>query len=318
MLDTKVLLMSHIADPDGVTPVIFAKIVFKNLDVTLLETKEVDENIEKVISEIENYDEVHIVDLNMSEEMALKIDADEKLKSKFKVFDHHISGIELNKFSFITVIDEINGRKESGTSIYYNYLKSISDNPLLLKKSSEGLVNQVRSIDTYDFKEIPKEEAQNIDCLFGLFGRDEYINYFTNFINENDEFMYTEKELYLINLEKSRMNRYIESKTKEMFKAKLDGYKVGIVYAERYRSDLGNYLAQNNEDLDFIILINVARSISYRSMDKADLSVFSKKYGGGGHKNAAGSPISENLLKNITKLLYPNISFMEDENEHNA
>jgi len=252
----------------------------------------------------------------MSEEMALKIDADENLKSKFKVFDHHISGIELNKFSFITVIDEIDGRKESGTSIYYNYLKGISNSPLLLKKSSKGLVNQVRTIDTYDFSEISKEEAKNIDALFGIFGRDEYINYFTKYIEDNDEFEYTEKELYLIRLEKNRMDRYIESKEKEMMRATLDGYNVGIVYAERYRSDLGNYLAEKYEDLDFIILINVARSISYRGIDKADLSVISKKYGGGGHKNAAGSPIANSFLKTITKLIYSDINFVEEKEEN--
>lgn len=318
MLDTKILLISHIADPDGITPVIFAQMVFKNIEIRLLEIKDVDRNIEEIIPNIDNYDEVHIVDLNMSYDMALRINENEKLKSKFRVFDHHISVIALNEFPFITVVDERNGRKESGTSLYYEYLKTISDCPLLFKDSARGLVNQVRSIDTYDFNEVPKEQAHNIDCLFGMFGREEYINYFTEYIEKHDKFEYTERENFLISLENNRIKRYLESKAKEMMKVKIDGHLAGLVYAERYRSDLGNYLASNNDDLDFVILINVSRSISYRSIDKTDLSVFTKKYNGGGHRNAAGSPIPGDFLKEITKLIYKDIEFVEVQDETNS
>lgn len=317
MLDKKILLISHIADPDGITPLILASLVYKDIETKLLEPREVDINVESVFENINDYDEVHIVDLNVSAEMAEKINSDDNLKSKIKVFDHHVSGIELNKYDFITVIDEENGRKESGTSIYYEYLKSVSDNPLLFKDSTKGLVNQVRTIDTYDFNEISKEEAHNIDCLFGLFGREEYVNYFRKYIEENEDFKYTEKELFLINLEQSRINRYIESKVKEMIRVKIDNHIAGLVFAERYRSDLGNYLVENNEDIDFAILINIARSISYRANGKFDLSVFTKKLGGGGHKNAAGSPLPENIQKEIIKRIYNDIEFVEVKNETN-
>lgn len=317
MLDKKLLLISHIADPDGITPIILSSLVYKYIETKLLEPREVDENVENLFETIDDYDEIHIVDLNVSEEMAERINNDEKFKSKIKIFDHHISGIALNKYDFVTVIDEENGRKESGTSIYYEYLKTISDNPFLFKNSTKGLVNQVRTIDTYDFNEIPKEEAHNIDCLFGLFGREEYVNYFRKYIEENDNFEYTEKEKFLINLEQSRINRYIESKAKEMMKVKIEGHLAGLVFAERYRSDLGNYLVENNEDIDFAILINIARSISYRANGKFDLSVFTKKRGGGGHKNAAGSPLPEGLLKDIVKKVFEDIEFVEAENEGN-
>ncbi len=317
MLDKKLLLISHIADPDGITPIVLASLVYKTIETKLLEPREVDENVENLLERINDYDEIHIVDLNISERLAEIINKDEKIKSKIKIFDHHISGITLNKYDFITVIDEENGRKESGTSIYYEFLKTVSDNPLLLKNSTKGLVNQVRTIDTYDFNEIPKEEAHNIDCLFGMFGREEYVNYFKKYIDENDEFEYTEKEKFLINLEQSRINRYIESKAKEMIRVKIEGHVAGLVFAERYRSDLGNYLVDNNEDVDFAILINIARSISYRANGKFDLSVFTKKLGGGGHKNAAGSPLPENILKDIVKKVFKDIEFVEEKNEGN-
>ena len=37
------------------------------------------------------------------------------------------------------------------------------------------------------------------------------------------------------------------------------------------------------------------------------------KYGGGGHANASGSGVPADLLKNITKLIFNDVTFEEDE-----
>ena len=49
MLDKKIFLISHIADPDGLTAVILGKLVFKNCEYALANVDEVDENVKKVI-----------------------------------------------------------------------------------------------------------------------------------------------------------------------------------------------------------------------------------------------------------------------------
>ena len=308
--ENKLLLISHIADPDGITPVILAKFVFEKFDTLLLMPKEVDEKLKE---NIEKYEEIHIVDLPVSEEMAKEIEEKEEWKNKLKLFDHHHGNLYLNNYSFAQVIDEENGRKESGTSVYYNYLTTISDNEFLHKNSTKGLVNQVRIIDTYDFKTEEDQNAHNIDALFSILGRQNYIDYYYNYIKEDDEFKYREQDLFLIKLEQDKMNNYIEKREEEMLKTELDGYKVGIVYAERYRSDLGHHLAQKYPDLDFVMIINISSSISFRGENKVDLSLYSKKYGGGGHKNAAGCPLPPNLLQDITKLIFKEIKIEEEE-----
>lgn len=312
MEDKKLLIITHVADPDGITPIILAKLVYQNFDRLLLNPKDVDINLKE---NIDKYDEIHVIDLSMSEQLAAEINNSEEWKKKVKLFDHHKSALPINKYEFSTVIDETETQKESATSIYYNYLKSISNNQILHKKVTEGLVNQVRLIDTYDFKTEDDKIAHNIDALFSILGRDNYIDYFLKFLENNEEFKYNEQELFLIKLEKDKMNNYLESREKEIIKAKLDGHQVGIVYAEKYRSDLGHYLASKNPNLDFVIIINVSKSISYRSDNKVDLSIFSAKYGGGGHKNASGSPLPENLLKNITKLIFNDIEVIEELKE---
>lgn len=310
MEEKELLLISHVADPDGITPIILAKFAFKEFDTLLLNPNEVDEKLKE---NIDKFKEIHIVDLPVSEDMAKEIENNETWRKKVKLFDHHYGNLYLNNYSFANVIDEKDGQKESGTSVYYNYLKTISNNTLLHKKATQGLVNQVRIIDTYDFKTEEDKEAHNIDALFTILGRGNYIDYFIKYIENHDNFEYTDTEKFLIKLEKDKMNNYIEKREKEMLIAELDTYKVGIVYAERYRSDLGNYLATKHEELDFIIIINIAKSISFRGKGKVDLSVFAKQFGGGGHKNASGCSLPPNVLKDITKLIFKDITIKEEE-----
>lgn len=313
MIDKNLLLITHIADEDGITPVILAKQVYKKVTPILVNPGEVDK---VYLENYDKYDEIHITDVNITKDLAKKINEDEQLKEKTKIFDHHQSALELNKYEFIEVIVETKERKESATSIYYEYLKTISENELLHKASTKGLVEQVRIVDTYDFKKEEDKEALNLDYLFSILGRDNYITYFEKYIKDNEIFQYSPKEKFLIKIQKDKVDNYIKQKIKEMFLVKIDNYKVGLVYAERFRSQLGNYIIEN-KDVDFSIIINISSSISYRGKDKVDLSIFSSKYNGGGHKNAAGSPLPKDLLKNITKQIFKKVEFIEEESEKN-
>lgn len=303
------LLISHIGDEDGITPVILAKLVFGEIDTLLLQPKDVDEAI---LNNIDKYDEIHVVDLNMSPDLAHQIDANDIWKSKIKVFDHHKSTLSLNKYDFITVIDDGDNRKESGTSIYYNYLSGISDNKILHKNVTKGLVEQVRLVDTYDFKTKEDEKAKDLDYIFAILGYEKYIDYFTEYLKNNEEFQYGPNEELLISLEKDRVKSYVLEKEKEMFSVQLDGHKAAVVFAENYRSQVGNMLLEFHPEYDFIIIINISKSISFRGNGKADLSIISNKRGGGGHKNAAGIPLSNDILRKIIKMIFTDV-IIEDK-----
>jgi len=312
MIEKKILLISHVADEDGITPIILAKQVFKEVDTILLNPGEVDE---KLIENLDKYEEIYITDLSITEDLAIKIDENEDYKNKIKLFDHHQTALYLNKYPFAKVVIETDERKESATSIFYKYLLTISDSEILRKESTKGLVEEVRLIDTYDFKTEEDERAKNLDYLFSILGRENYIEYFTNYIKENDTFAYNEKENYLIKIQKDKVDNYITQKEKETMFANIDGHEVALVYAESNRSQLGNYLVEKYP-VDFAVIINIARGISYRGKDKVDLSVFASNYGGGGHKNASGSPIKQEKLKEITKELFKKVEFKEEEKEN--
>lgn len=286
------LIISHKADPDGVTPIVLSKLVFKDFKYILADIDEVDKFVMDNIDE-----EIIVVDLNISEETANYILNNNK---NVLVFDHHLSNKDMNKYSFIKVVD-VDGIKQSGTTLYYKFLLEKYNNDLLNKDVTKKLVEHVRTMDTYDFSITSKEEANNIVVLFKIYGRELFIDKFYNVIINSNE-LYSMEDLNLIELENLRIKRYIEEK--EIIEISLDNKKVGVVFAERNMSELGNYLVNKYDYLDYIILINVDKSISYRGNNKVDLSVIAKQYNGGGHFNAAGSPLPKDLKEKIIKEIF--------------
>lgn len=301
----KRLIISHIADPDGVTPIILSKLVFEEIDYILSENKDVNDNVK---NNLDKYDFIYVVDLNISEELADFIEAN--YKEKIMILDHHLSCNNMNKYSFIEVNAE---GKESGTSLYYKYLLNNYNNNLLNRESTKMLVEHVRTMDIYDFSKTSKEEAEKLEMIFKIYGKDRFIDKFYNVII-NDLELYSKEDLNLVELEKERIKRYIEEK--EFMEISLDNKRVGVVFAERYISELGNYLINKYDYLDYIVLINIDKKISYRGNGKVDLSVIAKKFGGGGHVNAAGNCLPSGLKEKVIKEIFPDAIIKEESNDN--
>ena len=301
----KRLIISHIADPDGVTPIILSKLVFEEIDYILSENKDVNDNVK---NNLDKYDFIYVVDLNISEELADFIEAN--YKEKIMILDHHLSCNNMNKYSFIEVNAE---GKESGTSLYYKYLLNNYNNNLLNRESTKMLVEHVRTMDIYDFSKTSKEEAEKLEMIFKIYGKDRFIDKFYNVII-NDLELYSKEDLNLVELEKERIKRYIEEK--EFIEISLDNKRVGVVFAERYISELGNYLINKYDYVDYIVLINIDKKISYRGNGKVDLSVIAKKFGGGGHINAAGNCLPSGLKEKVIKEIFPDAIIKEESNDN--
>lgn len=301
-------IFSHIADCDGITPIILSKLVFNNVDYKLLDNPIDNDFLEYINNkDFSKYDYIFMTDLCINEDTIKKLNAD--FISKFKIFDHHISNIHMNKYDFIEVVDK-DSVKQSGTSLFYKYLCKEFENELLNKNSTKTIVDIVRLADTWAFVEENKEPNFNLVDFLSILGIDDYIDYFYNFILNNAEFYLEEKYKFLFEVESKRKLNYIDSKEKQMMKAYIEPYNVGIVFAENYRSLLGNELSKRHTELDFIIIINLSRSISYRTIkDNIDLSEFATIYGGKGHKKASGSPLPHELKELIIKTIYKEVKF---------
>ena len=300
------LLLTHIADPDGITPIILLKLLNLDFEYELFEATKLSEFIlEKINTDyFEKYEDIFIVDLGINKECADKIE-NSKYKNKFKLFDHHESNKFLNNYEFARVVEEVDGFKECGTSIFFSYLVNNYENSILTKESVVTFVELVRENDTWQFTEL-EEDAHNLSALFSFYGKETYIDVYTEFLKKNDKFHFNRTELLILKSLNRQMKEYLEEKKDKVIIRNINGYKVGIVFAERYRSNLGNYLAKEYSDsVDFICIINIARHISLRGI-KIDKPVnkFAEIYGGGGHPLASAMPNPEGLKEKIIEYIF--------------
>lgn len=305
----KVLIFSHRADVDGITPVILSKLAFEEVDYILEEPSTINDKLKEVYeAEMFNqYDFVYVTDLCINHDLAKRIKQDQKNKNKILIFDHHHTKEEMNQYSFITVKDSVNGKKECGSSLFFNYLLTHYANDMLKKPVVSEMVELVRLIDTWEWKKENIVEATWISNLLGIYGREYYIEYYYQFCCKEEHFYFDEKQKYLLEMETLRIQNYIIQKEREIYSMSLRNYHIGVVFAELYRSELGNYLALKYQDIyDFFIIINVSRSVSYRGIKEIDLGEFAQLYGGSGHKKAAGSSLPKELLENVIKMIFPN------------
>ena len=304
------LLLSHIADPDGITPIILLKLLNLDFEYELFEANKLSEFILEKLNTVyfEKFEDIFIVDLGINKECADQIE-NSKYKNKFRIFDHHESNNFLNNYEFGRVIEEVDGFKECGTSIFFSYLVNNYENSILTKESVVTFVELVRENDTWQFTEL-EEDAYNLSALFSFYGKDTYIDVYTEFLKKNEIFHFNRTELLILKSLNRQMNEYLEEKKDKVIIRKINGYKVGIVFAERYRSNLGNYLAKEySNEVDFICIINLARHISLRGI-KLDKPVnkFAEIYGGGGHPLASAMPNPEGLKEKIIDYIFGEVN----------
>lgn len=303
----KICLVTHESDADGAFPIILSRLVFEAMDVFSCEIKEVDSVLENVFSHEKDYDKIYIVDLCMSEELAQKVNVDNGLKGKVFVFDHHASCLPMNHYSFIKIVDEENGIRECGTTLFWKYLTSVSDKKILFKPCLKKMIEWVRQMDTYCFSDDEKENAFSFGSLYVIYGRERYIEHFYDYVLHNEEFIFSDTDKLLIALEEEKAKQYIQEKMEHVKFARVDGVRVGIAFAEQRRSSLGHEMA-SKLDIDVAVVINVDRSVSYRAeKEEVDVTVLASSYGGGGHKHAAGNPLPEDLQEKIVNLLFKDV-----------
>ena len=300
------LLLSHIADPDGVTPIILLNLLNEKFEYKLFEVNDLSKFISDNIDSdyFDKYEKIYITDLGIEKDCADKI-IKSKYNDKFKLFDHHESRNYLNDYPFAIVKEEIDGHKECGTTLFYKYLCNEYKNKILKKESVVKFVELVRENDTWDFSEY-KEESMDLSTLFSFYGKNKYISIYTDYLRKHNIFSFSKTEKVILESLNNQKQEYLESFKEEMIIKKINGYNVGIVFAERYRSELGNYLAEIYQDsIDFVCIINLRRhaSLRGRKLDKP-VNAFANIYGGGGHPLAAAFPLKENIKEEIIKYIF--------------
>lgn len=300
------LLLSHVADIDGISPVILLNLLNEEFDYALFEVGEVNDYLNTRLEDktLDIYDEIYITDISVNKEIADKIN-NSKYKDKFKLFDHHTSAMFLNDYEFAKVEDSIGDFKVCGTTLFFDYLLNNYDSQILTKNSVITYLELVRECDTYDFTEL-KDEAMDLNTLLAFIGNEDFIDNYTKFLSVNDEFYFTKQQMNIIRHLNQNKEEYIQRLSNDVIIKNIRGYNVGIVFAESYRSELGHYIADKYyNDIDLVAIINLNRYVSLRTVKKnVDVSEFASYYGGAGHKEASGMPFDEKIKQLIISEIF--------------
>lgn len=302
----KTLILSHKADIDGLSPVIFLRLIRENLDVQLLNANDINPKVTELIKTqaYKEYDEIFVTDLTLDEKTCEMI-MNTGVSEKFHSFDHHAMNLISNNYPFgVAISKDENGVNQCATSLFYQYLvklyPEVFDTPAF-----RTYTELVRLSDTWDWARENNLDANKLSDLLSILGREEYIDTYVDFLKNNTEFFFLDKHKYLLEVEEKRIKRYLEETERTMFHATLCGRPCGIVFAEQHRSLLGNYLAEKYAYcIDFVVMINLQQGLSFRcNKDNVNVGEIATVFGGGGHVKASGAPMDNSLKREVLKLI---------------
>lgn len=291
------LIISHVADIDGMGAVILAKLIYDNIDVILLDPDE----LNGIIQEIKrsNYKKIYITDIAIRD-----FEMYEFINNNFNnilYFDHHLTNVDTSKYNWATVSPEENGFLNSGTSLFYDYLLNKFSNKYISSEYTSNFVEAIRSYDTWDFKRTGNLDGKHLAEIFSVLGIDKFIDKYYNKIISNyksSKLEFGEDELDIIKRLEDDMKEYVDKCDEALIITNFLGYKVGISISENYRSEVGNVLSSRHKDLDFILIANfVRRAFSFRTTNDINVNEVAKLIGGGGHSKASGATMNDENLK---------------------
>lgn len=279
-------------DLDGLSCVLLAQLALGKdaVDFETCRHEDIDEKVSLYFQEkqYENYSYCYVTDIAMNEEVATQINHLFENPSKYiSVIDHHISTISLNSHNWchVTVANET-GTKYCGTSLFYQELLTLNApykerllNPLVV-----SYVEKVRRYDVWDWQALDDLEAKQLDDLFSILGKERFMTYWLDRLTtDHGNFHFDEIQTLLLEIKQNEINQYIEARDEEIIVKEVGGYKAGIVFANRFQSELGNQLAILHPELDFIAMINVGGGVSCRCVkEDVNLAELAASFGGGG------------------------------------
>lgn len=301
-------LFTH-TDLDGVGCAVLAKLAFGGkVDIEYCDYDNVNEKVkEHLNTSDDSLSYIYITDISVNEEIAKLLDE----RGGTCLLDHHPTALELNKYPWCKVmIEDLSGLKTSGTMMFYHWLciNGCLSEDLENNKSFRNFVELVRDYDTWRWSILGEEGliCKQINDLLYLYGRDRFISWCISEINDNVFPQLYDSDELVLKIKQNEIDEYIKEKDKKMITSPMCGYVCGFVFAEKYFSELGNRLCQIHPEIDFVAMINIDGTVSYRTVkENIDLGKeVARLFGGGGHSKAAGSQFSEEIKLKVIENIF--------------
>ena len=304
----KIKLLTH-NDLDGVGCYIVAKILLANqhhysVDVTYCTHSNIQEMMSETILKRDDYEHIYMTDIVVYDDYIQQFFTPEVVE-KTTIIDHHKSALDLNKYDFAHICIQRDDKLMSGTYLFYQYLKKTYEFKLQLDvfNKLEHFVEAVRSYDTWDWYTFDNLLAKDINDLLYIKGIKNFAEDMIEILlDTSDNLLLHETDWVLLTSEHQRISNYI--KAKDIFELQLYEYHLGVIFAEQYVSELGNYIALNHPEYEAIAIIG-SRTVSLRTVkEDIDVSVLAKRFNGGGHQKAAGFPLTADVISDYIKIIF--------------
>lgn len=307
----KIKVFTH-TDLDGIGAVLILQTLLQNNTQVHYECHNYDTIDQAIIDyqeskEYLNYTQTYITDISVKDPKAMQaITNIWTAKPNIALFDHHKTAEHLNNKLWAKVNTE---GYHCGTSLFFDYL--LSKHELLdnLNSSLDSLyklmhaVDLIRSYDTWEWVKTDNEKANQLNQLFNLKGPKKFLEDIIHNIHDDDLNLISLEDLALLDIEVSRMNRYIKSKIPTIIELpnQYKNFTAGLVYAEQYVSELGHKILQYNKNLDYVMIVDMTKkAVSLRSRENGvNVREIAELNLGGGHTNSAGYRLKTNTDRTI-------------------
>lgn len=271
------ILITH-TDLDGVgCAVVYAK-CFPQVEVHFVGYDEVNDLIPEVLDGVPINVPVMISDMSVSEELAEALE----VRGNVELVDHHPTATWLQEKYHWAVVDT----SMCATKLLY----LIMSRAFVLSDYFE-FTELVNNYDLWGGGAGPTEHAKDLSRLVFILGQERFFQRFAT--QSTVEFSPTEEAI--IALDREHELAYIQESIPlvSILKDPESEYQYGLLPADQYVSVLGMELLKVIPGIEYIMLIDFRKDkASLRGRGNVDIGLLAKKVGGGGHRKAAGFPLS--------------------------
>lgn len=254
-----------------------------------------------------------------------------------EIYDHHETAFPIQQIFENAVIIPKNplGKMECGTSLMYieyvnraeyDKVSYVSDPKRTLLPT---FVENVRSYDTYEFKETGNIQARKFNILFFLLGMnsfcDHYIKRLTKEdITDEDNELFLDIVMPFIEARMAEEQAAIDKFTiDQICDLGINGKNIGFTintFGANF-SELANQWLAKHPEYDALVNFSLPYgTFSFRTV-KDDINLaqdFALVLGGGGHPKAAGASLDEETGDQIFSILCEYLLRINDKNKHGA
>lgn len=286
-------------DLDGFGAGFLLELRYRNCDfeIEYVNYNNIEEKVREYLKTMCEYDIGYITDISISDELCQEI---ENSGREFVLLDHHInSGTDhLDKYRWcIRQGYDDEGKPCSATWLVNRYITKFEENFI------QDVVFNINDYDTWSYVENGNKTAKHFNEILYMVGRERFTDMLMKqYFSGNEFFILDKNVISVLKYKEEEYKKYLEKLLKKVTLHKLGEYKVAVVFAERFISELGNDIYDEYANIvDFVIIINMQNNtVSLRGGDGSiHLGEIAKKFGGGGHKASAGFSLVEDFINDV-------------------